>query len=118
LLPCLGDLDLQRLRLIWTVRKEDVGLVRDVLESCPGLAGRLVLFVTNVGEGEESSSLKLEIGEMADAVDLRFGRMSSRDVRVDDDSVRKYYLCTGTAMRKVLMDWLSDKELIFEDFNF
>ena len=55
---------------------------------------------------------------MADAVDLRTRRMSSEDVRFDDDGMRKYYLCTGTKMRKVLMEWLSDKELIFEDFNF
>ena len=118
LLPCLGALDLQRLRLLWTVRKEDVGLVSDVLKSWPLLAGRLTLFVTNVVEGEERSDLKLGIGSTADAVDLRFGRMSREDVRVDGDEVRKYYLCTGTGMRKVLMDWLSDKELVFEDFNF
>ena len=118
LLPCLDSLDLQRLRLIWSVRKEDIGLVRDVLKAWPALAGRLMLFVTDVGEGGEGSGLRDEIGKMADAVDLRTRRMSSEDVRFDDDGMRKYYLCTGTKMRKVLMEWLSDKELIFEDFNF
>jgi hypothetical protein len=85
----------------------------------PGLVGGLRLFVTNVGEGEEMSNVEVGIGGMADKVDLRFGRMECRDVRFDDsDGVRKYYLCTGTGMRKALMDWLSDKELVFEDFNF
>ena len=93
-------------------------MVRDVLEAWPGLAGRLMLFVTDVGEGEDGSGLWGEIGKMANAVDLRTRRMSSKDVRNDDDGMRKYYLCTGTKMRKVLMEWLSDKELIFEDFNF
>jgi NAD(P)H-flavin reductase len=119
LLACLGTLDLQRLRLFWTVRNADIGLVRDVLEAWPALAERLMLFVTNVGErGDEGASLGLEIGtaDVADAVDVRCGRMLSEDVRSDD--VRRYYLCTGTGMRRVLMGWLSDKELVFEDFNF
>ena len=121
LLPSLGTLDLRRLRLVWTVRKGDLGLVRDVLGSWPGLAGGLRLFVTGFGEGEKgvSSELRGEVGEEAERVDLRVGRMACRDVRFEgDDGVRKYYLCTGTGMRKVLMEWLSDKELIFEDFNF
>jgi hypothetical protein len=83
------------------------------------LVGSKTLFVTGVGEGgEERSSIGLEIGSRADEVDVRFGRMSAGDVRFDGDGVRKYYLCTGTGMRRVLMDWLSDKELVFEDFNF
>lgn len=121
LLPFLDSLDLSRLRVWWSVRRGDLGLVRDVLGIWPGLVGSLVVFVTDVGKGEIEdgvSGLEGEIGAMADEVDLRAGRMAKEDVRSDADDVRRYYLCTGTGMRKVLMDWLSDKELVFEDFNF
>jgi NAD(P)H-flavin reductase len=112
LLPCLDTLDLRRLELVWTVRKEDVGLVEDVLRACPGLAGCLSLFVTNATDGE---ALDLTAG--ADKVDIQRRRLAKQDLDLDG-RVRKYYLCTGTPMRKQLMAWLPDKELLFEDFNF
>jgi hypothetical protein len=94
------------------VRKEDVGLVEDVLRACPGLAGCLSLFVTNATDGE---ALDLTAG--ADKVDIQRRRLAKQDLDLDG-RVRKYYLCTGTPMRKQLMAWLPDKELLFEDFNF
>jgi NAD(P)H-flavin reductase len=112
LLPCLDTLDLRRLELVWTVRKEDVGLVEDVLRACPGLAGCLSLFVTNATDGEA-----LDLAAGADEVDIQRRRLAKQDLDLDG-RVRKYYLCTGTPMRKQLMAWLPDKELLFEDFNF
>ena len=112
LLPCVGSLDLKRLSLLWTVRKEDVGLVEDVLNAHPGLAGRLTLFVTNAVDGE-TINLKTKI----DGINLQKRRLGKQDLDLEGE-VQKYYLCTGTSMRKQLMEWLPDKELIFEDFNF
>jgi NAD(P)H-flavin reductase len=112
LLPCLDALDLRRLELLWTVRKEDLGLVEDVLRVCPGLAGKLSLFVTNATDGEV-----LDLAAGAGKVDIRRRRLAKQDVDLDG-RVRKFYLCTGTPMRKQLMEWLPDKELVFEDFNF
>ena len=113
LLPCVGALDLDRLRLLWTVRKEDLGLVEDVLGAWPGLAERLRLFVTNADDGGDFTFGSFT----ADKIDLQKRRLRKNDVHLDGD-VQKYYLCTGTPMRKQLMEWLPDKELIFEDFNF
>jgi predicted ferric reductase len=113
LLPCVGGLDLQRLSLLWTVRKEDLGLVRDVLDAWPGLAGRLSLFVTNAGDGGEIDLTSTK----TDEIDLQKRRLQKNDLDLGG-KVQKYYLCTGTPLRKQLMEWLPDKELIFEDFNF
>ena len=110
LLPCVGSLDLKRLSLLWTVRKEDVGLVRDVVDAYPGLASRMTLFVTNAGDGEI-----IDLG--SHGIDVQKRRLQKSDLDLDG-KVQKYYLCTGTPMRKQLMEWLPDKELIFEDFNF
>lgn len=110
LLPCVGSLDLGRLSLLWTVRKEDVGLVRDVVDAYLGLASRMTLFVTNAGDGE-----MIDLG--SHGIDVQKRRLQKSDLDLDG-KVQKYYLCTGTPMRKQLMEWLPDKELIFEDFNF
>lgn len=112
LLPSLHILDLGRLDLLWTVRKEDLGLVRDALDAHPGLAGSLKLFVTNAGEGES-----IDLGDTEGLVRVQRRRLRADDTNLGGD-VRRYYLCTGTPMRKQLMEWLSEKELIFEDFNF
>jgi NAD(P)H-flavin reductase len=112
LLPCVGSLDLQRLSLLWTVRKEDLGFVEDVLDAYPGLARRLTLFVTNAIDGEE-----IDLTSKVDGIDLQKRRLLKTDLDLDGQ-VQKYYLCTGTPLRKQLMEWLPDKELIFEDFNF
>jgi hypothetical protein len=105
-------LDLQGLSLFWTVRQEDLGLVEDVLGAWPGLAGRLRLFVTNAVDGED-----IELTSKADGIDVQKRRLQKNDLDLDGQ-VQKYYLCTGTPLRKQLMEWLPDKELIFEDFNF
>lgn len=110
LLPCVGSLDLERLSLLWTVRREDIGLVEDVVKAHPRLAGRMTLFVTNAADGET-------IDSGSDGIDLQRRRLGKQDLDLDGE-VQKYYLCTGTPMRKQLMEWLPDKELIFEDFNF
>lgn len=113
LLPSLGLLDLQRLVVLWTVRKEDLGLVEDVLDACTGLAGRMTLFVTNAIDGEEIDFKSPK----ADEIDVQRRRLQKNDLDLDG-KVQKYYLCTGTPLRKQLMEWLPDKELVFEDFNF
>ncbi|KAM0723514.1 hypothetical protein Q7P37_000501 [Cladosporium fusiforme] len=112
LIPSLGNMDLQRLVLLWTLRKEDLGIVRDLLASHPVLAESLRLFVTNASEGED-----LDLGHESRKIDVQTRRLEKEDTELDGE-VQKYYLCTGTPMRKQLMGWLAGKELVFEDFNF
>lgn len=83
----------------------------NVLTQHPGLAKSLTVFVTGSGGDEE----KLErLRQSGVKVELR--RLQKADVFKDE--IRTYYLCTGTAMRKQLMEWLPEKELVSEDFNF
>lgn len=112
LLPCLSALDLKRLVVLWTVRKEDLRLVEDVVGACPGLKGGLTLFVTNAKDAEE-----LGLAAGVKEAHIRRRRLVEQDLELDGQ-VHKYYLCTGTPMRKQLMAWLPGKELVFEDFDF
>jgi NAD(P)H-flavin reductase len=114
LLPSLASLDFGRLNVLWSVRREDLGLVGDTLEQYPELGGVLRLFVTNgkkVDDGEAEA-----LGGRRVEVSLR--RIGKEDLNID--GVKRFYLCTAIPMRKQLEEWLEgdSKEVVFEDFNF
>ncbi|KAK4635827.1 hypothetical protein CLAFUW4_02052 [Fulvia fulva] len=112
ILPSLWTLDYSRLKLTWSIREEDSGMVLDALERHPELAGSLAVYVSN---GKEEGEAVRKLNGTGAAVHLR--RMNQADVNFGD-KVSRYYLCTAIPMRKQLMDWLPGKELVFEDFNF
>jgi ferredoxin-NADP reductase len=108
-----------RLRVVWSLRGEDLPLAVEVLERNQGLGSALRLFVTgNVGDMEKELILKVE-GLGATVVQRRLAR---EDVLlVDYDSKprdRKYYLCVSPELQKVLVDWLSGEEVVSESFNY
>ena len=112
LLPSLHVLDFGRLGVLWAVREKDLGLVEDVVQQHPGLAGSLKVFVSNAAGDDERVEKLREMG-----VDVQTRRMEQGDVEQRGDFGR-YYLCTAPPMRKQLEVWLDGKELVFEDFNF
>lgn len=113
LLPALGSaLDFKRLKTLWSVRSQDLGIVLDSIAQHGDFAESLVLFVTG---GQDCSPASIE--QLSEAgVDVRQRRMQVEDVV--HPGVKRYYICTSTPMRKQLIEWLPEKELIFEDFNF
>ncbi|UQC73560.1 oxidoreductase FAD-binding domain-containing protein [Colletotrichum lupini] len=103
-----------RIRVLWTVKGEDVKLVRDVVGRVPGLAGVLRVFVTGeVGEAEEAMVREFE--GFGAVVERR--RIRASDVK-DGGIKRRYFLCTGPEMLKVLNGWLEGEDVAFEDFAF
>ncbi|KAK1498568.1 oxidoreductase FAD-binding domain-containing protein [Colletotrichum tamarilloi] len=103
-----------RMKVLWTVKGEDVKLVRDVVGRIPGLAGVLRVFVTGeVGEAEEAMMREFE--GFGAVVERR--RIRASDVK-DGGSKRRYFLCTGLEMLKVLNGWLEGEDVAFEDFAF
>ncbi|KAL2875004.1 hypothetical protein SGCOL_009848 [Colletotrichum sp. CLE4] len=103
-----------RMKVLWTVRGEDVKLVRDVVGRIPGLGGVLRVFVTGeVGEAEEA--VIREIEEFRAVVERR--RIGPGDVK-EGEIKRRYFLCTGPEMLKVMNGWLKGEDVAFEDFAF
>ncbi|KAK3707740.1 hypothetical protein LTR37_011917 [Vermiconidia calcicola] len=113
LLPSLWALDSQKLRVLWSIREEDIPLVADVLEQHPELGQSLQIFITNA---DERNSDIARLKEKRAVVHLH--RISEQDLSMCGEDWKKYYLCTPVPMRKLLIEWLPGKELIFEDFNF
>ncbi|KAI7337887.1 hypothetical protein KC315_g2061 [Hortaea werneckii] len=118
LLPSLGRLDFSRLKLFWTVRVEDLGLVLDVLDQHPDLVKSLKLFITNSVDLQVSAQHMDRLRKLDVVIELRRMKQDDMEEIEGGNDVKRYYLCTAMPMRKQLEQWLDDKELVFEDFNF
>ncbi|KAH9203279.1 hypothetical protein DL95DRAFT_399492 [Leptodontidium sp. 2 PMI_412] len=68
---------------------------------------------------DQSGERFAELVAMNAMVELR--RMVYDDLRLNSEStgdvIRKWYGCTGAALRNTLLGWLSDRNLISETFN-
>lgn len=115
LLGQLASLDVSPARfvLFWTVRREDVGLVADTLERYPGLGPVTRVFVT--GGGDSSSSEDLE-GVKAKAAEVYERRLGKEDL--ESVSAKKWFLCAGREVRKVVLGWAGEREVVFEGFDY
>lgn len=114
LLAQAADLDITRLSLYWTVKEQDLGFVSDTFGRVPGLAAAATLFVTG-GARENIESWK-EVQEPG-------VKVLCRRVAKDDlirDPAKRWYFCTGVALKKMLLQWLDELELpiLYEDFDY
>lgn len=102
--------------VIWGVRGEDVGAVRDAVERIPGLAARLRVHVTGkIGEADEETLAKIE----ALGVGVERRRMEKQDLeRVFEGEKRKFYLCAAPALLTIMKGWLENEEVVWEDFGY
>ncbi|TVY26897.1 hypothetical protein LHYA1_G004849 [Lachnellula hyalina] len=119
LLAQTGRLHLSRVQVYWTVKAEDLGLVVDSFERAPGLCDCTRLFVT--GEIDDKGAQNLaKINATDSMVETR--RMAYDDFQLSsespDNAIKKWYVCTGAALRKTLLEWLNDRNVIFETFNY
>ena len=116
LMPCLPTLQLQGLLLLWTIRAADIGIAAHLLAQYPDLAQSLTLFVTgSTADGEQEEALS-KVQDTQTRIESR--RMKESDVTQYREKVQKWYLCTGTQQRRVVLEWLKGKEVLYEDYNF
>ncbi|OIW30173.1 hypothetical protein CONLIGDRAFT_702726 [Coniochaeta ligniaria NRRL 30616] len=105
------------LRVLWSLRAEDLALAVDVLSRIPGLASRTRLFVT--GKMDSSKYLLEEVRAMGAEVITR--RIAEHDVLAPSREPKgrtKYYICTGTELSKVLLVWLAGQTTVSENFAY
>lgn len=109
-------LDLTRLRLFWTVRGEDLGLVTDTFERIPALKFVTRLYVT----GEIGTQIKGSISKLqAQGAMVEARRLMADDLKGDKDFlIRRWYTCTGTSLRTTILEWLKGEDLSYEDFSY
>jgi len=112
LLAQAQNLNMSRLKLYWTIKGDDLGLVADTFENIPGLAGSTKLFIT--GHIKEASKAWKEVSSSEAAI---VKRRINKDDLVEDDASR-WYLCTAPGLRKSVLGWLEGKTVLYEDFNY
>ena len=118
LLSQLHDLDLKRVQLLWTISAHDAGLVLDTLRRCPSLAPSTRIFISRLGELSpiHGSNIIGEIEKSGSWVGKR--RIMASDVEEDRGLRSTWYLCTGMALRRSLLEWLSGRRTVYEDFDY
>ncbi|KAI8965055.1 hypothetical protein F5Y11DRAFT_313752 [Daldinia sp. FL1419] len=104
------------LKLLWSMKGEDMPLAVDVLKRIPGLGRATKLFVTG-GIGETERCLVSTIRELgAEFIERRIG---NGDILGEGEKgKRKYYLCAGPEMTKALLKWTEGEEVAYESFEY
>ncbi|KAL9029428.1 MAG: hypothetical protein Q9196_002322 [Gyalolechia fulgens] len=116
LLAQLPDLDLRRIKLFWSFNAKDIGLAIDTFERFPQLRGSALLYVSSEADAAARGQ---EVGMLEQYGAQTFQRRMVRsDVQGQQGLSATWYICAGKALRQALLSWLSDKHVIFEDFNY
>lgn len=123
LLSQLNELHVQGIRLFWTVHRRDLGLVLDSFKRHPDLAHVTSVFITGLGTDAESSvGIDMLQKTKASGATVLTRRIDRQDInsalQSQPNLSHNWYICTGTNLRTSLLSWLSDKNVIYEDFNY
>lgn len=118
ILAYLPHLDLNHLRLYWTINVQDVGLVVDTFKQQPALASSTSLFISGITEDNdvEAKAVVVELERSRALVSTR--RMQTSDLRGEENPSTKWYICTSPSFRQALMAWLPGKHVVYEDFSY
>ncbi|ETS78205.1 hypothetical protein PFICI_10267 [Pestalotiopsis fici W106-1] len=105
------------LRVIWSLRAEDLPLAIRVFEEIEGLGPATTLFVTGTATTEETRGWADTLKGAGAVVVQR--RLSAEDLLgVGEKGRRTYYCCTGTALMTNLSSWLKGEKMVYESFNY
>lgn len=110
----LADLDMDRLRLSWTIPLQDIGLVCDVFQRNPQLPKSTTLFITGP-DARENALQKLDLIASSGAK-IERRRMEASDLDLSLGEV--WYFCGGASLKASVLNWLVGKRVVYEDFNY
>ncbi|KYK55022.1 hypothetical protein DCS_06983 [Drechmeria coniospora] len=102
------------LRVLWSLRHEDLALAVRAFEDIPGLAAVTSLYVTG-RDGDENLLKKLQA---LGAARVERRRLGKGDVDELKGAERKFYLCAGPALLRLLDGWLDGEKVVREDFGY
>lgn len=109
-----------RLKVLWSLRAEDLALAADVFTRIDGLGPVTRLFVTgSIGDDGVSGGREMldkVKGQGAVVVERRMARDDVLAAGVKGE--RKFFCCTGPAMMRALLQWMEGEEVVFESFEY
>ncbi|KAF9888694.1 hypothetical protein FE257_008452 [Aspergillus nanangensis] len=114
--PLIAQLpDTNQLRLLWTIAIPDIGLVSDLFNRFPQLPQSTTLFITGPNAQCEEIRQTLETVELL-AASVRHRRMEAGDLDLSWGEV--WYFCGGPSLKSSVLNWLTGKSVIYEDFSY
>lgn len=120
--PLLGQfcsLSDRKLKLFWSVRISDIGLISHVFERFPDLKESAYLFITGEDSLVEKGSDLNPLGYLDQAnINIERRRMTQEDISGLKDQDVTWYICAIPKMKRNLLNWLSNETVIHEDFNY
>ncbi|OCK78738.1 oxidoreductase-like protein [Lepidopterella palustris CBS 459.81] len=117
LLGHLPHLPLDHLRLLWTIRADDLPLVLDTIETYPALGPSTTIFITSPEAGTVTDRVLVDLAQRGVRYAAR--RMTRGDLdEVGAEVSGEWYVCAGKTLRTQLLEWLSGRKVVYEDFNF
>jgi ferredoxin-NADP reductase len=116
LLAQLDDIPESRLRLFWSLHFRDIGLAHDIFRRNPSLPKSCALYLSG-------SLADIRDEDMAKWEEVQHSETSIRQTRLQADDLASvdadaWYVCTGTGLRKDVLQWLAGKIVHHEDFNY
>ncbi|KAI1129359.1 hypothetical protein F5Y10DRAFT_156259 [Nemania abortiva] len=104
-----------KLKVLWSLRAEDLPLAVDIFHKISGLGPVTKLFVT--GSWDDARDLPATVKDLGAQVERR--RIARDDLLAAGImGERKFFCCTGPAMMKALLQWLEGEEVVFESFEY
>ncbi|KAL8834249.1 MAG: hypothetical protein Q9170_003836 [Blastenia crenularia] len=119
LLAQLPDLDPKRIKLFWSLNVKDIGLVMDTFERYPQLAASTSLYISAAADATVRGQVLQTLPrlEQYGAQTLR-RRIAASDIQGQSGLSPTWYICAGSILRRELLSWLSDKNVVLEDFTY
>jgi ferredoxin-NADP reductase len=115
----LPGIDLARFRLFWSVTMQDIALVAEVFEEFPDLPKSTTLFITGPSEAEAAlSTSDREKLEMVLGSEAKIHRRRLEAADLDLSTADKWYLCAGPGLKALVLNYLTGKTVVYEDFDY
>ncbi|KIW04207.1 uncharacterized protein PV09_04515 [Verruconis gallopava] len=114
LLGQMNQLDVDKLRLFWIIRLEDIDFVLDVFAQHPQLAKHATVFFT--GAATVPADRLKEILSSGAKIERR--RPTRQDLEQPEMAMSQWYLCAGNPLRANLLEWLDGRKIVFESFDY
>ncbi|SDZ32449.1 pyridoxamine 5'-phosphate oxidase family protein [Herbiconiux ginsengi] len=104
------------LRVLWSVRADDLPLAIDILRRIDGLAPLTTMFIT--GEAQADHGDEIRMLEQAGAR-VRRRRMQQSDLLAEGaEGRRSFFVSVGPDLRKSAMGWLGGQDARFTSFTY
>ncbi|KAJ4243836.1 hypothetical protein NW762_014715 [Fusarium torreyae] len=113
-----GD-DGKNVKVLWSLRAEDLSLAEDSFKNIRGLAASTKVFVTGEiptpGSGQGDGMVE-KLQELGAEVEIR--RMVEEDFASLKRHGTKFYLCAAPQLLTNLIKWLEEEDIVWEDFGY